>query len=439
MVDEFDTAAKLTEVPESLKPAYSMDAVNSPISLYAGDIEFDNAPGKFHGELEMKWLPSPSLILSISPGYEAGFFGTNEWSTNIQLRTSGLGGVGEALPLALGSEGSRLLCTRLAKAVSLPVDYVTFEIVNGYRMLGSGIRIGGSVRAGRTVLETEGWRITLDEVSDSETFRTLSESRGYALTHTGRLDRIGSQISIEEARPLLNRLAWLLSFARGAFSGPVLVSGWSNDQMLSFHWGQHRVDAWATRDTWYPDHTRGVLEALFPKWNSLFEREPWDRSLPLAIDLYLRANVVGELETSLLLSHAALELLAWTVLVEDSMSYTPEKFDQQRFSDRLRLLLEWATIPSPIPDECKALGAWVQDDVDGPHALSILRNGVVHPSKRERVYGAPVAVRVDAAQLGVRYLELVLLRLQSYEGRVQNRLDQGRWRGETVPVPWSNP
>lgn len=434
---ENEIESELMDIPKALESTFSTQNVNSAISLHEGAVEIDGQvlEGQFCN-IEFRWLPSPSLILSV-PSRLMNHHSI-DWSERVQVVAPGLGGTGEALPLSSGDKGSTFLCLGLVRARSLPVEYLTFEVANGYRILGSGIRRERSVWAGRTVLEAGEYRVTLDETNDSSVFREVAESRGFVLTHTGTLERIGHPISIDEAEPVIEALAWLLSFVRGAFTGPILICGWSHGEMASFDWGSQRVDAWTFRDTWFPDYTPGVLEAIFPKLRDLLARDPWSESLPLAIDLCLRANGVGEIETSLLLSHAALELVAWLVLVEDTGSVTPEAFDRLRFSDRLRSLLAWADIPASIPQECKDLRAWAGQEVDGPHALSILRNGIVHPSKRDRVYRAPVHARIDSAQLAVRYVELALLRIFGYGGMLQNRLRRRRWRGEAEKVPWSD-
>jgi hypothetical protein len=70
---------------------------------------------------------------------------------------------------------------------------------------------------------------------------------------------------------------------------------------------------------------------------------------------------------------------------------------------------------------------------DGPHAVTDLRNAVVHPTKRRRDgLGAPDLPWEEVARLALWYGELVLLRLLGYHGKYMNRLSFS-----ADDVPWS--
>lgn len=440
---DFDIQEDLDRVPEGLIPHFLMEGINEPIELHSGPVEVRADPVFYAGDgiLQLRWLPSPGVVIQVIPRALTGpFMAAEPWNRPLDVSIEQLETAATARLMSVGDDGIRAMCTRLQRGVGEACEVATFEIANGYEMLGSPIRSGSSVWAGRTSLEAEGWLVTIDESKDrSDLYKSLKESRGYAITHTGLIRRRdGSRFTLEQADSVLATLTWILSFARGAFTGPLLVTGWENDSMVSFNWERNRVDPWAYRDSWFPDHVRDPLAGLFPNAYDLLQRDEWRDSLPLAIDFYLRANDVGEVETSLLLSHAGLELLAWVVLVEVTGLVNRQGFERLRFSDHLRLLLGWAGVPVSIPEDCKDLQAVSADgDWDGPFALSELRNGIVHPPKRKRTYETSLMARVDAVQLALRFYELSLLRILGYEGEVENRVRRNRWRGQTEAVPWA--
>ena len=56
--------------------------------------------------------------------------------------------------------------------------------------------------------------------------------------------------------------------------------------------------------------------------------------------------------------------------------------------------------------------------VDGPHAITDIRNGITHPkkAKRDRLEGMSQQLRYEASELGLFYLECSMLGLCGYFG-----------------------
>jgi histone deacetylase complex regulatory component SIN3 len=72
---------------------------------------------------------------------------------------------------------------------------------------------------------------------------------------------------------------------------------------------------------------------------------------------------------------------------------------------------------------------------DGLHALTTIRNDIVHSKKNIENLETYL---YDASDLGLWYLELVLLAIFDYQGNYHNRLPKYQQNGEKEPVPWSN-
>ena len=94
-------------------------------------------------------------------------------------------------------------------------------------------------------------------------------------------------------------------------------------------------------------------------------------------------------------------------------------------------------IPLDIPVEahnlqCFALSKQIKW-LDAPHALTEIRNSLVHPEHKHR--GRYDTAYYEAWNLGLWYLEMSILAICNYTSTYGNRLKQ-RWVGEIEDVPW---
>jgi hypothetical protein len=71
--------------------------------------------------------------------------------------------------------------------------------------------------------------------------------------------------------------------------------------------------------------------------------------------------------------------------------------------------------------------------LDAPHALTEIRNSLIHPEHKNR--GRFQSVYYEAWNLGLWYLATGLLAVCGYSGTYWNRLRQ-RWLGRVEKVPW---
>ena len=91
------------------------------------------------------------------------------------------------------------------------------------------------------------------------------------------------------------------------------------------------------------------------------------------------------------------------------------------------------TIPNDTP-QLKELSSKVKPNwLDGPHALTEIRNSLVHPDKQ---IGQLDSAYDEAWNLGLWYLERGLLALCNYSGTYGNRLKTGRWIGQVEDVSY---
>ncbi len=296
------------------------------------------------------------------------------------------------------------------------------------------------------ILTSSDWTLLIDAPRDpNPVVRRLKENGGYAFTHVAQMCRSdGSQFKLSEATNVLEALRYFLSFVNGSRVGWALPVGFggAGDPVWS-NWAVTVCDEWSGRFTWHDDHTGAAQVAeLFPYFMSLWSDQFWQPVLMRSIGYYLEGND-GYLEKRLVIAFAALEMLAWAVLVEDEHWLREDELDRPRASSLIRLLLKWATIPTAIPVELAALTALSRpvsrlpkEPIDGPRSVAMVRNRIVHPRRDQKVDGQ---VLTEAWLLTSWYLELVLLRVLRYDGQYASRLIRGRFSGTTEPVPWASP
>lgn len=262
----------------------------------------------------------------------------------------------------------------------------------------------------------------------------------YAFTHHVTISRLeGNLFSPQEAEKQLDLLGDFLTFCRGFWVSTALTAGIREDGTVAMEeLGTRKVSPQKVSYNWLDYHHGGCMVDLFPKFIDLVADHSWHEALRHALYWYVRAdtNLVGP-DGACFLLQAALERLAWHVLVRDRQSLSEDGFSRLPAADQLRLLLSVMNVPLAIPPgltELQQVGKGLNWN-DGPQAFVGVRNELVHPPKLKRK-----AVRLpyyEAYTLGKWYVELVLLSACGYKGKCSNRTNLRRTVGQVEDVPWS--
>ncbi|MFH1715967.1 MAG: hypothetical protein ABIF19_01330 [Planctomycetota bacterium] len=293
-------------------------------------------------------------------------------------------------------------------------------------------------------LKASGWNVEIKSLSTTaDTVKTLRASGGYGLTHIGSLQKEdGSFFDGKTAEQTLNALRHFFSFSRGMWCVPCLAVGFDNSKSRVWEAWSSPGGRWASPTSWFDPHHCDQLVKFFPGFMANWKDANWRKALHEVIYWYLSSNssTLGlgiNIDGGIILTQAAIERLSFEYVVRERRLIETEGFKNLRASDKIRLLLSSLDIPIDIPaslPEFRKLAGqfgWL----DGPHAITEVRNSLVHPDhKRIGQFGKAF---FPAWSLGQWYLELALLRICAYSGTYSNRLVLNKYVGTVEPVPWN--
>ena len=291
-------------------------------------------------------------------------------------------------------------------------------------------------------LNAGGWNVELKSlVTTRNTFKTLREIGGYGLTHVGQLQKEDRTcFDVKTAEKMLTALHFFLSFSKGMWCNPCLTVGFDDKENRVWESWASPKGHWGSPSSWFDPHHCEQLANLFPGFMAKWENEDWRDALQEVIYWYLNSNCstlglgIG-IDAGIILTQTAIERLSFEYAVRHKKLIGADGFKDLRASDKFRLLFSSLDIPIEIPASLPELQDFAKQFkwLDAPHAITDVRNSLVHPEhKRSGQFGKTY---YPVWNLGQWYLELALLRICNYSGTYGNRLIR-RWVGEIETVPW---
>ena len=293
---------------------------------------------------------------------------------------------------------------------------------------------GSPGKPGLLELEHGPWKGRIRTLKqDPERSRDLRLTGGYRLTHVVEFDQGGGCFSGHDADRLLQAIGCFLSFANGGMCRLECPSGWdSAGKQVWARWSS--PSEWRTkRLCWFDGRYAEPLVELFPGFMDRWKTEGWGDALGSAIWWYAQAISGPPIaDQGIVAAQIAMERLSYEYCVRERALVSEQGFEKLWVSDRFRLLLRSLDVPIEIPGAAKALTSASRKEkwVDGPHALTEIRNRLVHSGrKRAQLEGQ---CYVDAWLLATQLLELTILALCSFKGEFSNGMT-----GLKEPVPWA--
>ncbi len=410
------------------------------------------------GSINLDWQPTPRVGFEVAIPFdpEQPFHNINE-PIPIEIELPDIAGRGRGSVYRSHRRSTRHpdqtlygpVIDELVVGNPCPTESILFHIPNFPHFLGQMITSDDGVASwgGRVSATTSAWRVEIDAVPHiGELNQLLAAGGGYGITHVGRLTRVdGEAVPFEDLSRIATMLDSWLSLLRSERTSPVLMAGLHEGEVLWKMWRTPHVARWKLRHSWLPEVLLGpehggkevdlgpILESLDNMRNDI----GFERIVPRAIDWYTQAVETNHNTTRIILAQAGLELMSWLNLVRES-GISEESFDRFQAADALRIALRFASIdPSVPPSATSLVGATSRTggspEVDGPGAITGIRNSAIHPKGGQRFSDDQVIY--EGGQIAIRYLELLILNRLGYMGATNSRVD----RSGPEYVPWVNP
>lgn len=428
---------------KAVVPYYAMSKVNEPISLYQGDMKFlpdstdKTAALGGTGSVEFSWFPEVSLKYRFEYNGIAPYNKPYEHFLELSQHELLVEGICNKRLTGERENYSGQLNTSPVILQAGKINHLIFHLVNfhcGY--IGDNIESDSASWRGRISLEALGWLVDIDRFEarvEKRLIDSLRNEGGYAITHSARIQKLDNSLfAPEEAIDVLSALSYFLSFVGGIWVSPILPVGFdSNDNCVWKQWIYYKVSQYKDIKSWFPHGKPSDLNMAFVGFMELWIKPDWKEILQLAIHWYVESNLQsGGVEGAIILNQAAFELL-----YEFHVSKSPNT-NSPPAAKKVRKLLKQSNLPLNYSDiefesiSFKNLVAFLDErrqdepNIDIPQAIVRIRNGFIHP-KREKDGKLIVhnrEIRIEAYQISMWYLELVILKLFGYEGVYKNRL-----------------
>ncbi len=349
--------------------------------------------------------------------------------------TTQLGGNFNALPykVRVGGDLSEMEIGRATKFRQL-----VFHLANFPDFYGSPITDESRTWRGRIQLRTGDWEVLLDSRPlMSELNQELRAQGGFAITHVGSLTKSNQGFTRDEAEEVLNGLHWFLSFVRGAWTSPILLSGESIGKRAIWRsWNLGRTDSWGGWHRWCDWTNWGAAQEAYTEYTRLWADPAWQQALRVIIGQSMTANKPNPIETAIVVAQSGLELIGWLHFVESGKLHEKD-WRGMNADKKIRNLLRLANIDLSIPPQLASLLHLEASWKDGPAVVVGVRNRLLHPRRAKGMVSWSGQVLVDSWLLISRYLELALLHLLGVRSGIRDRLGSSHWVGATVNPPWA--
>ena len=280
-------------------------------------------------------------------------------------------------------------------------------------------------------LQAPPWLVRIDPVPRlGELEKSLRSDGRFAVTHSGTIQRSDRKgFSGDDAQYFLGAVGHFLSFVCGTQCGISNVVGFDSDGNEAWkQWGSYHVSPWQRHRSWADITIRDALSDIFECFWLTYRKS--SKHLDRVLGWYVYSNETEALDLSIVLNQTILEVLT-TLMPSGKGKGGP-------IGQRIADMVQQQGIDPQIPARCSELIAMAKhyNLTHGPHTLVAIRNSIVHANAN---LGQPsIDTYHEAKQLGLWYVELLLLKMFKYTGEYASRLTEVQRAGATELVPWAS-
>jgi hypothetical protein len=434
--------------PDRVTPYITLDELNQPVSVIQGPFRLvGSSEGTLDANLAFRWLPSTAIAFEGTYSCPDLRLETEPWFLETE------GEMNFRVPViithvSLGPESSHVrgIVQEVLDIGAAPFDMLRFSLANFPEYIGSPVRYQSDdyqslIRTRLEAIASHG-RFRLDVIPEaSELRKSASRDAGFVISHVGEWFPLSGRMTIAEAEAALAMLHFWFGLLRGAWAGPLFPQGLVQGNVVWRQFASWRLSETREVASWMPQRKPLDLSDLFSGFVQRWNDPTWRGPLRSSISWLVEANSSRTaLESKIVLSHVALDLLAWVHLVETQRLHSRSDFKRLSAAGRIRVLLDHIRIPAMIPDYLTHLPTLNQGDAfDGPGVITRVRNALVHATEDNRavIESLDGLHLLECSQLALQYLELALLAVCGHSGHYARRGWRG-WKGDDeILVPWA--
>lgn len=328
------------------------------------------------------------------------------------------------------------------------IQSVKFHIFNFKGVLGDLVRNRKQSKISRSRLRfpMDDYEIIIDSmVSDNNKEYELKNEGGYGLSHVGELSSTKNEYLKENnIDEILNHFSLFLSFLDGRRLHALFRTGIFQKQNIWIDFSNYNQATYSYLPSWLPQQFNDKIASLWKNFYSLCTNKYDSDSMYLIVHWYLSANKGdGGLEGSIILLQNAYELMFRWLVIEKKQLISSKESEKLRASDKIRDLLKLINCDTVIPYHYQLYFQEIISKNDSlkdfPFMFTEIRNSFVHSNrkKREKINALPNDYLSIILNLGIFYVELLILYLLDYDGNVASRISESKWRGsDEIVVPW---
>lgn len=363
-----------------ISPEYMMTKANQKLNIYEGYclVEIDGKEYETECSVFIDWLPMPYVKIKLEVK-ESFISDQNEIYISLNSNKQKIilirFDVNEKTLIGIYNQSLTLLNqdTRVKK--------IKFTLVNGFSNFGDYIKINNFSYAGRFQFIYKNFIITIDKVENySDVFQSLKEVGGSAITHSCLIeDKSGELFKLEDVEHLVQSVEWLFTLISGNEVLTLSIHGFNRDGNLCLE----KIMPPAIKKiknsyyTWYENLLNyESLGQLFLNLIKKKENKLWNKALRVTLSLYVDTKTTMLLENKIVAIQEALEILAWTYMVEDKKIISRSKFNELNAKKRLKEFMGKLNISVEI--KTPKLEKKYDNQID---LIVDYRNSISHPKK----------------------------------------------------------
>lgn len=430
---------KINELPMILKPILEMNNPNEDITFHKDNFKmiWENEEYQLKGKLILKWFPKIHVVFS-------GVFSEDSKEFNFNLKSSIAAEIKSCTSDFKAKVAFKKICNKEKKIdCFLPspinvgnindlVDFVQFELTNQEQRKSSVIRTNNTSASFKGLELLDGnFKIIIDEYSDSlEKRAELKNAGGFHFLSSCKIESINnSQFKFEKLSPTIEKLSQFLLFLNARKTTPMIIYGYRNGEVIWKHFQTLECDKHNFYNGWVLKNIELPLNRIWIEFINLWENDKDKDSLKMVLNWYNEANKDNILpESGIVLIQNALELLFNWLIVEKFGNLSLDDAKNLSAAGKIRILLLKYNLDDSTPSGLKKLSGYSKEyNIKGPEIFTNIRNIIVHSNskKLKKIQdlkgNAKNEVLKEALNLGIWYVEVILLKFLNFEGEYNNR------------------